>query len=225
MQKVAEVIPSLCTREWGIKCEISKHMHPENGIKICIVGFGQMGRLVAAELLRRGCIVRVYDANRCMLKSAHQTIVAILASAAYFSQHEENTMLRRFSVAESLEGLFNDGCHVAFEVATEQLEVKQHIFREMSAVLVQKGVPPCKVILCSNTMCIPISLIAAHVNEVHKRRCVGLRFLYPVLLVDQVVVNCEHAELALHGALLEPLHLKEQCAPPLFVGNVNALKV
>ena len=224
MAKVSRRFPSLCTRELGIECVISKHLHPENDIKICIVGFGRMGRLIAAELLRRGCIVRVYDANRRKLKSAHKTIVAMLASSTYFSQHEKNTILRRFSVADSIEELFNDGCHVAFEAASEQLKVKQQIFRDMSAALVQNGESPCKVVLCSNTMCLPISLIAAHVNEVHTRRCVALRFLCPVLFVDEVVVKCEHAELALHSALLEPLHLKERSlAPPLFVDDVHAL--
>ena len=117
-------------------------------------------------------------------------------------------MLQRLSVAYSLNELLHDGFHVVFEAATEVLEVKQQIFRDVSALMVQKGVPPCEVILCSNSIHLPVSLIATHVTEAHKCRCVGLRFLYPVLFVDDVVVNCEHDEVALDDALLAPLHLK-----------------
>ena len=131
-------------------------------------------------------------------------------------------MLQRFSVAYSLNELLHDGFHVVFEAATEVLDVKQQIFHDVSALLMQKGVSPCEVILCSNTVHLPLSLITAYVDKAHKCRCVGFRFLEPVLFVDDIIVKCEHDEVALEKTLLAPLDLKLHSASDLPTSHVPA---
>ena len=201
--------PSFRTHQ-GHECVTSLHLHPTNEMKIAIIGFGCMGVAIAAELLRRGCIICVYDSCGFRMRSARQTIQATLMQlcGTYFNKSDIGSMLRRFNMAHSLEQLVSEGYHTVIEVASETLAVKQHIFRDLSALLMQHDVQSKNVFLCSNTMNLPVSLIAAHVNQAYARRCVSLRFLHPVLFIDEVVLGCENYGLV-HEAILKPLKFKQ----------------
>ena len=53
-------------------------IHPPNGVIVCVCGCGAMGLGVAAEFLRRGCTVQVYEALDHVRSGARARLLAIL---------------------------------------------------------------------------------------------------------------------------------------------------
>ena len=96
-------------------------------------------------------------------------------------------MLLHFSVAYCLEELLADGFHIVMEATPEVLQIKQAVFREVAAILKHNDAPPDKVLLCSNTISIPMDRIATGVAY----PCIALRFLHPVWFVGHVVAANE----------------------------------
>ena len=97
--------------------------------------------------------------------------------------------LNRFSVATDLEHLLSDGFTFVIEAITEDLAAKQVLFHRIALILKRKNVPPCEVLLCSNTIGVPLHLIAAFVDAEYRSRCIGMRFLSLVMFIDEVVIT------------------------------------
>ena len=119
-----------------------------------------MGAMIAAELLRRGCTVRVFDDCRARSKSACKILRQLIGRTSAQTQHVY-AQLNRFSVATDLEHLLSDGFTFVIEAITEDLAAKQVLFHRIALILKRKNVPPCEVLLCSNTISVPLHLIAA----------------------------------------------------------------
>ena len=96
-------------------------------------------------------------------------------------------MLLHFSVAYCLEELLADDFHIVMEATPEVLHIKQAVFREVAAILKHNDAPPDKVLLCSNTISIPMDQIATGVAY----PCISLRFLHPVWFVGSVIAANE----------------------------------
>ena len=71
-------------------------------------------------------------------------------------------------------------------------------------MLKANAVPPEDVLICSNTISIPIKNIVCGLDEMYSCRFIGLRFLYPVLFIDDVELtkhSCNTIEL-IHSTTL-----------------------
>ena len=110
------------------------------------------------------------------------------------------------------------------EAVDEALAVKQGVFASVAHHFKKHGVSADEVLLCSNTASLPIDHIASGVEAEYRDRCLGLRFLDPVLLVDKVAVThldrppprilVAHVERVLLGLQLTPMvQAKAQLTP------------
>ena len=195
----------MCSQRFGGRVSGNLQQGP-NGHKIAIIGFGSMGAAIAAELLRRGCSVRVLDECRLRLKSAHQILRSTFGPC--FSPSTLDSVMKRFSVADDLEQLLSDEFHLVVEAVDETLSVKRELFQQVAAFFKHKGVPPDDVLLCSNSMNLPICMVASDVALDFRHRCIGLRFLDGVLFVDKVAVTFldPHHAVAFAGHIQHVLH-------------------
>ena len=186
----------------------TSHIKP----KIAICGFGMMGKEIATKMLTRGCTVRVYDTDHGLLLSASNHVRTKLASL-YLPTAVE-TMMERFSTAQSLDDLVGNDFRIAVEAATEDIDLKIAIFRKMVEIFKVNCIAPSKVIMLSNTVSCDLRSIASQLDPAFCKRCIGLRFLQPVILNDDVLLRFQSTYQALFPPLmlkqfLEALHLRE----------------
>ena len=118
----------------------------------------------------------------------------------------------RFHLAQSLDEIVSKGFYVMIEAIVEDQASKQELFQRFAVLLTQYGVPEDKVLLMSNSMSLPIKRTSLNVPPPYKSRCIGMRFLHPVMLIDAVEVKCESMRqketCAFTKALLAELKLK-----------------
>ena len=198
--------PSPTGNDYGFQ-----HVHPKNRYKIAVIGLGDIGMRIAAEFVRRGCSVCVFDADLTRLDLAPKVMKSLLAS--FGCAAEMDWMLQeRFHVAQSLEEIVSKGFYVMIEAIVEDQASKQELFQRFAVLLTQYGVPEDKVLLMSNSMSLPIERTSLNVPPPYKSRCIGMRFLYPVMLIDVVdvkYVSMRYKETcAFTKALLAELKLK-----------------
>ena len=149
-----------------------------------------MGIFIACEMLRRGCRVSMFDASAFRRHSVHATAQAVLLSHHHHSLNgpEISKMLGKLQVASDVEGLVSDAFLVVVEAVSEDLEVKRQVFTSLINAFKNARVPPEKVLLSSNSMSITIDSIVHGLDDEYANRCIGLRFLHPVLFLDEVEV-------------------------------------
>jgi 3-hydroxybutyryl-CoA dehydrogenase len=138
-----------------------------------VVGCGLMGSGIAEVCARAGYRTVVREVDDAALARGLERIRQSLGTAAQrgrLTEAERDAANDRLSGVTELAAL--DGCDLIIEAATEQLAVKQDVFRTLDAVC-----PPAT-ILASNTSSIPIIDLAS----VTKRpdRVLGLHFMNPV---------------------------------------------
>ena len=144
--------------------------------RIGIVGAGAMGRGIAQIAAQAGCQVQIHDAAagaaeaaRAALQQTWQALVAkgkMAPEAA--TQHAE-----RLSVAASLDAL--NGCELVIEAVIEQLDVKQHLLRELERVVGPTA------LLATNTSSLSVTALASALSR--PQRFAGLHFFNPVPLM------------------------------------------
>ena len=64
--------------------------------------------------------------------------------------------------------------------------MKRQVFTSIIDVFKANAIPPEDVLICSNTISIPVEDIVSGLDEMYSCRCMGLRFLYPVLFIDGI---------------------------------------
>lgn len=141
--------------------------------KIAVIGAGLMGHGIAYLFASAGHRVRVQDPSPA----------AIHALAGKID--EIGALLGREDVSVNVAGGETlawavEGAEVVIEAAPERPELKQALFAELAALT------PAETILCSNTSVIPISTIAARVDD--KSRVLGTHFWNPPHLVPLVEI-------------------------------------
>lgn len=78
------------------------------------------------------------------------------------------------------------GLQVVVESVFEDRTLKKDLFNSMGSLCKQRNVPPDQILLCSNTMSIPMSDITEEVCKEYRGSCIGMRFLHPVWFIDEV---------------------------------------
>jgi len=149
--------------------------------KIMVIGAGQMGGGIAQVAAQAGLQVVLNDIDAGLIDQRIAFIDKTLSrnvEKGRISAEEKGAILARLAPSTDL----GDAAAVDFvvEAATENMEIKTKIFRQLDAVA-----PP-GVILATNTSSLPITEIAAVTN---RPACViGMHFMNPVPVMTLVEI-------------------------------------
>ena len=149
--------------------------------RIAVIGSGTMGRGIAQIFAQAGHEVYLFDTVPAALESARGTINKLLDRAVEKGKMEAadaDAAKKRVHTVNSLSDIGT--CPLIVEAATEKLEVKIEILREIQKHLTADG------ILASNTSSISITQLAAVTDA--PDRFVGMHFFNPVPVMKLVEV-------------------------------------
>jgi len=143
---------------------------------VCVVGAGQMGSGIAQVAAVAGYDVTLVDVAPTQLQQARSGIEASLAKLVEKGRVEADdaeAALGRIETASE-----PGPADLAIEAATEDVDLKLRIFRDLDAAAGDGAV------LASNTSSIPITRLAAATSR--PDRVVGMHFMNPVPLMPLV---------------------------------------
>ena len=149
---------------------------------IAVVGAGLMGHGIAQIFAAKGHHVWITDIEETILDQAMKNIrknLVLFAERNLFSQNDIESTLSRIRTTTSLEQAA-EKADVVIEAVSENLELKQTLFKTLDAVC------PASSILCTNTSVISITQIAE--KAVNQSRIVGTHFWNPPHLIPLVEV-------------------------------------
>ncbi|MCS6916865.1 MAG: 3-hydroxybutyryl-CoA dehydrogenase [Chitinophagales bacterium] len=149
---------------------------------IAVIGAGTMGNGIAHVFALKGYEVRLIDIHREQLDRALATISRNLdrqVEKKLITAKEKEAALSRIQTATELtDGVRN--ADVVIEAATENLEVKLQLFRQLDQAA------PASCLLATNTSSISITQIAAVTQR--PDRVIGMHFMNPVPVMKLVEV-------------------------------------
>src|SRR5437667_3759515 len=173
----------------------SKQM-PEKITHAAVIGAGIMGSGIAQWLSSRRVSVILRDVGTEELTRGLANIEKIYADAAKRGMMtEEKAKEGRARIVASSAPIEMRDVQIVIEAASEKLEIKEEIFRDLS----QKA--PHAAMLATNTSALPISDLAAETKT--PERVVGLHFFNPVsrMKLVEVVIGTETSDTAAARAL------------------------
>ncbi len=151
-------------------------------MKIAVIGSGTMGNGIAHVCAMNGNKVELIDISEDALKRALQTIEKnldrMLAKGTISEEVKRDTLDNITTHQEMSKGVKD--VDLVIEAATENLEIKLNIFRDMDKYA------PKKAILATNTSSISITKIASVTNRPEK--VIGMHFMNPVPIMKLVEV-------------------------------------
>jgi 3-hydroxybutyryl-CoA dehydrogenase len=147
--------------------------------KIGVIGAGQMGNGIAQVAASCGFEVIMFDISTASLDKGLGTIAGScdrLIKKTTMTEDQKKSLLSKITTTSTMKDLSN--CDFVVEAATENIELKLKIFRELDEIVKKDA------ILTSNTSSISITKIAA----VTKRpdQVAGMHFMNPVPLMQLV---------------------------------------
>lgn len=148
---------------------------------VAVIGAGQMGSGIAQVFAQSGYEVRLYDAVPAALEAAPGKIAKLLDRAVKkgkMQQADADTTRKRIVPTTSLSELGKP--QLIIEAATEQLDIKQELFKTVDSQIAAGG------IIASNTSSISITRLAACVSD--PSRFIGMHFFNPVPVMHLVEV-------------------------------------
>lgn len=146
---------------------------------IGVIGAGQMGNGIAQVAAQFGYQVVMVDVSGSALEKGMATVSAScdrMIKKATMTESQKGDLLGRIKTAQEMTALA--GCDVVVEAATENIDLKLKIFKELDAVAKPAA------ILASNTSSISITKIAAVTSR--PSQVVGMHFMNPVPLMKLV---------------------------------------
>ncbi len=144
-----------------------------------ILGAGQMGAGIAQVAATHGSHVLLADVDLARAQKGKDGIAKQLSrqvEKGKLSAEQAETILSRLEPVESLAAFSR--ADMAIEAATENIELKKQLFRQMDQAL------PAGKILASNTSSISITLLAAQTSR--PSLVVGMHFMNPVPVMKLV---------------------------------------
>jgi len=150
--------------------------------KIAVIGSGTMGNGIAHLFAQSGYNVSLIDISKEALENAMTTISKNLdrmVAKEKITEDDKKNALNNITTYTDMNTAAKD-CDLVIEAATENIDVKLDIFRELDKI--------CKpdTILASNTSSISITKIAAATNRADKM--IGMHFMNPVPVMKLVEV-------------------------------------
>ncbi|MEX0747171.1 MAG: 3-hydroxybutyryl-CoA dehydrogenase [Rhodothermales bacterium] len=149
---------------------------------VSIIGSGTMGNGIAHVFALGGFGVRLVDVNPDALEKAVATIRGNLdrqLRKELITPEEMESALSRIAVSSHLADAVGDA-DLAIEAATENVDLKSRIFRDLDQAA------PEKAILASNTSSISITRLAAETRR--PERVIGMHFFNPVPVMKLVEI-------------------------------------
>jgi 3-hydroxybutyryl-CoA dehydrogenase len=146
-----------------------------------VIGAGTMGNGIAHVFARTGYEVVLVDVEQRLLERGLETIARNMereVAKQKLTAEEREAALKRIHGTTSRKDL--SGCELVVEAATEKLEIKAEIFRELDSLCLPE------VILASNTSSISITKLAALTRRPDK--VIGMHFFNPVPVMKLVEV-------------------------------------
>ena len=146
---------------------------------IAVIGAGQMGNGIAQTLASFNYNVVMQDISSAGLEKGMKTIASScdrLIKKNAMTEEQKNALLARIKTTTNIKDLAH--CDMAIEAATENIDLKLQIFKELDATLAPQA------ILCTNTSSISITKIAAATKRPHL--VAGMHFMNPVPLMKLV---------------------------------------
>jgi len=153
----------------------------ENLTRVGIVGAGQMGSGIAQVCAAAGLDVSLVDVSDAALERGMSAIAAGLerqVKKGTLSADAKAAMLSRIRTGTGHDALA--GADIVIEAATENLELKLRILKQLSETVAPHAV------IASNTSSISITQLAAVVTA--PQRFIGIHFFNPVPLMGLVEV-------------------------------------
>jgi len=149
---------------------------------ISVIGAGTMGNGIAHVFAQSGFNVKLIDISNDALKQALATIEKnldrMVIKEKITEEDKKTTLSNILSTTDFKEGLSQ--ADLVVEAATEDIELKLSIFKDMDAFA------PEKAILASNTSSISITKIASVTGRAEK--VIGMHFMNPVPIMKLVEI-------------------------------------
>ena len=149
---------------------------------ITVIGAGTMGNGIAHVFAQKGHSVTLVDMSSEALSRATATIeknLGRLVSKERLTEDEKSETLARLNTSTDMSASVGNA-DLVVEAATENLDLKLKIFRELDAL----APPHC--ILATNTSSISITEIASATNRPDK--VIGMHFMNPVPIMKLVEI-------------------------------------
>ncbi|MDN4492084.1 3-hydroxybutyryl-CoA dehydrogenase [Ureibacillus aquaedulcis] len=149
--------------------------------KVMVVGAGQMGSGIAQVCAQAGFDVKLNDMKQEFFDRGLGVITKNLArdvEKGRKTEEEKEAILGRITMSLSLEDA--QDADLVIEAATENMEIKQSIFRDLD------GIAPKHAILATNTSSLPITEIAAVTKR--PEHVIGMHFMNPVPVMKLVEI-------------------------------------
>ena len=149
---------------------------------ITVIGAGTMGNGIAHVFAQKGHSVTLVDMSSEALSRATATIeknLGRLVSKERLTEDEKSKTLARLNTSTDMSASVGNA-DLVVEAATENLDLKLKIFRELDAL----APPHC--ILATNTSSISITEIASATNRPDK--VIGMHFMNPVPIMKLVEI-------------------------------------
>ena len=168
--------------------------------KIMVVGAGQMGSGIAQVCAQAGFDVKLNDMKQEFFDRGLGVITKNLTrdvAKGRKTEDEKDAVLSRISMSLDLKDAVD--ADLVIEAATENMEIKQSIFRELDAIA------PKYAILATNTSSLPITEIAAVTERAEK--VIGMHFMnpVPVMKLVEIIRGLATAD-EVYGAVEEMTH-------------------
>jgi len=149
---------------------------------IAVIGAGTMGNGIAHVFAQAGHSVKLIDVSQHALDKALQTIGGNIdrqVKKEILSPSDKERILGSIQTRTTLaEGV--KGCALVIEAATENIDLKLKIFRELDSLCAPET------ILASNTSSISITLIASATKRANQ--VIGMHFMNPVPVMKLVEI-------------------------------------
>jgi 3-hydroxybutyryl-CoA dehydrogenase len=149
---------------------------------IAVIGAGTMGNGIAHTFAQYGFTVKLIDISEKSLDKGMATIFAnldrMVAKETITEEEKFKTISNIITYTDIKDGVV--GVDLVIEAATENLELKLNIFKQLNEVCLHDT------ILATNTSSISITQIAAVVD--HPERVIGMHFMNPVPIMKLVEI-------------------------------------
>jgi 3-hydroxybutyryl-CoA dehydrogenase len=146
---------------------------------IGVVGAGQMGNGITQVFAAKSYSVTMMDVSEAQVEKGLKTIQTScdrLVAKEKMTAEQKKQLLEKIKVSTDLSSLAD--CDVVIEAATENLNLKLEIFRQLDQKVKKEA------LLCSNTSSISITKIAGATSRPDK--VAGMHFMNPVPLMTLV---------------------------------------
>ena len=149
---------------------------------IAVIGAGTMGNGIAHTFAQSGFTVKLIDVSEKSLEKGMATIAAnldrMVTKGSITEEDKHKTIGNIITYTDVKDGVV--GCDLVVEAATENVQLKFNIFKQLSEVCDHN------VILATNTSSISITKIAAATKRPEK--VIGMHFMNPVPIMKLVEI-------------------------------------